>query len=310
MAEPTTVNKALIIPNTGDLVGTWGSAALNPDFTAIDGMFGGVAIVSLTNANVTLSAPAGSITPGAGPNQSQNAVIRFTGTLTGNCIITFPLPGFYIIENLTTGNFYVQLTTGAGQTIATPQNSRMLVLSDGTDMRFANDGTTFPGSFLLASYTTLPSWITACTVRPWLLCDGTAVSRTTYAALFAVIGTDWGTGDGVTTFNVPDYRNKLWLPIDNFGTGANALVTNAGSGINGDQRGSNGGNQLLQAHVHTYGINVVSQGNITATGGTVVVTQVQSNNAGNSQTSTQNTGGGTSQNMPPAAVGGIVLIHS
>lgn len=37
----------------------------------------------------------------------------------------------------------------------------------------------------------------------WLLCDGAAVSRTTYAALFAAIGTAWGVGDGSTTFNLP-----------------------------------------------------------------------------------------------------------
>lgn len=42
----------------------------------------------------------------------------------------------------------------------------------------------------------------------WLLCDGSAVSRTTYAALFAVIGTTFGTGDGSTTFNVPDLRDR------------------------------------------------------------------------------------------------------
>lgn len=43
----------------------------------------------------------------------------------------------------------------------------------------------------------------------YLLCDGSAVSRTTYAALFAVIGTDWGPGDGSTTFNVPDLRGRV-----------------------------------------------------------------------------------------------------
>ena len=37
----------------------------------------------------------------------------------------------------------------------------------------------------------------------YLLCDGSAISRTTYAALFAVIGTTYGTGDGSTTFNLP-----------------------------------------------------------------------------------------------------------
>ena len=40
----------------------------------------------------------------------------------------------------------------------------------------------------------------------FLLCDGSAVSRTTYAALFGVISTTWGTGDGSSTFNVPDLR--------------------------------------------------------------------------------------------------------
>jgi microcystin-dependent protein len=42
-----------------------------------------------------------------------------------------------------------------------------------------------------------------------LPCDGTAVSRTTYAALFAAIGTTWGVGNGTTTFNVPDLRNDF-----------------------------------------------------------------------------------------------------
>ena len=41
----------------------------------------------------------------------------------------------------------------------------------------------------------------------WLFCDGSAVSRTTYAELFAVIGTIYGSGDGATTFNLPDLRD-------------------------------------------------------------------------------------------------------
>ena len=42
----------------------------------------------------------------------------------------------------------------------------------------------------------------------WLMCDGAAVSRTTYSALFAVIGITYGAGDGSTTFNVPDLRGR------------------------------------------------------------------------------------------------------
>lgn len=43
----------------------------------------------------------------------------------------------------------------------------------------------------------------------WLLCDGSAVSRTDYADLFAVIGTSYGAGDGSTTFNLPDKRGRV-----------------------------------------------------------------------------------------------------
>ena len=43
----------------------------------------------------------------------------------------------------------------------------------------------------------------------FFLCNGQAVSRTTYAALFAAIGTTWGSGDGSTTFNVPDLRDRV-----------------------------------------------------------------------------------------------------
>lgn len=43
----------------------------------------------------------------------------------------------------------------------------------------------------------------------WLMCDGSAVSRTTYADLFTVVGTAFGEGDGVTTFNLPDLRGRF-----------------------------------------------------------------------------------------------------
>ena len=57
----------------------------------------------------------------------------------------------------------------------------------------------------------------------WLLCDGTAYSRTTYATLFAVIGTGYGTGDGSTTFNVPDFRGRMPIGVGT-GSGLTARV--------------------------------------------------------------------------------------
>lgn len=45
----------------------------------------------------------------------------------------------------------------------------------------------------------------------YLLCDGSAVSRTTYAQLFTALSTTWGAGDGSTTFNVPDLRSRVLI---------------------------------------------------------------------------------------------------
>ena len=42
----------------------------------------------------------------------------------------------------------------------------------------------------------------------WLVCNGTAISRTTYSDLFSVIGTTYGAGDGSTTFNIPDFQGR------------------------------------------------------------------------------------------------------
>jgi len=52
-------------------------------------------------------------------------------------------------------------------------------------------------------------WGTGTAPTGWLLCAGAAVSRTTYSALFAVIGTTFGVGDGTTTFNLPNYTNRM-----------------------------------------------------------------------------------------------------
>lgn len=55
---------------------------------------------------------------------------------------------------------------------------------------------------------------TAAAPAGWLLADGAAVSRATYAALFAAIGTMYGVGDGATTFNLPDYRAEFLRGAD------------------------------------------------------------------------------------------------
>ena len=71
----------------------------------------------------------------------------------------------------------------------------------------------------------------------WLICDGSAVSRTTYADLFVVISTTYGVGNGTTTFNLPDLRGRIPVGLDNMGgTDAGRLsVTNTLGGSGGVQ---------------------------------------------------------------------------
>lgn len=68
-------------------------------------------------------------------------------------------------------------------------------------------------------------WSTNSAPSNWLFCDGSAVSRTTYANLFSVISTTYGSGDGSTTFNVPDLRQRFPLGKAVSGTGSTLAAT-------------------------------------------------------------------------------------
>jgi len=69
------------------------------------------------------------------------------------------------------------------------------------------DGQYLTGLQGLSTGTIVP-WSTATAPTGFLKCDGSAVSRTTYAALFAVVSTTYGSGDGSTTFNLPDLQDR------------------------------------------------------------------------------------------------------
>ena len=62
----------------------------------------------------------------------------------------------------------------------------------------------------------------------WLLCDGSAVSRTTYANLFSVIGTKCGAGDGSTTFNLPNIKGRSLVGVDPDDTDFNVVGATGG----------------------------------------------------------------------------------
>lgn len=91
----------------------------------------------------------------------------------------------------------------------------------------------------------------------WQLCYGQAISRTGYPELFFIIGTTYGSGDGMTTFNLPDMRGRASFGQDNMGGTAANRITVAGDNFDGTVLGNAGGGQEqvlstanLAAHTH------------------------------------------------------------
>ena len=85
----------------------------------------------------------------------------------------------------------------------------------------------------------------------WLWCNGQAVSQTTYANLFAAIGTTFNNSPGAGNFNVPDMRGNAPFGRDNMGgAGVTGRITTAVSSIAGSTLGTIGGNQEIAQHTH------------------------------------------------------------
>ena len=90
----------------------------------------------------------------------------------------------------------------------------------------------------------------------YLRCDGSTVSRTIYSALFAAIGVAHGSGDGSTTFHLPDLRGRFLRGVDNMGTGAAGRDSDAATRTASNAGGASGSNvgsvqaDSMQGHYH------------------------------------------------------------
>lgn len=115
----------------------------------------------------------------------------------------------------------------------------------------------------------------------WIVCDGRAVSRTEYEALFGALSIHHGSGDGSTTFNLPDYRGRFLRGVDN-GAGrdpdASGRLAPAFGGNEGDLVGSvqswstgipREGLQLSASGGHTHGYSGITQWGFVASGNAV-----------------------------------------
>lgn len=161
----------------------------------------------------------------------------------------------------------------------------------------------------------------------WYLCYGQAVSRATFSAAFALMGTTWGSGDGTTTFNLPDLRGRARWGLDNMGGVAANRVTGGVSGVPATTLGGVGGSQQSQTDTlvavsnvtdpgHNHSTNAVKFPDVTPgigiAGGAVGYTFNAAANVSNTTGITVATAVtssliGDAQNMPPVAMTNSII---
>jgi microcystin-dependent protein len=209
---------------TGENATTWGAKTNNNLDLLAEAISGAV------NLNVAGSGDFTLTTANGAEDQARYATLVLTGTLTGNRNLIIPSsPKNYNIINQTSGAFTITVKQAAGTGFALPATGPSIVVATSTTCIDAVGTTPYTKTLLAATSVdaalsvlgnpaptgVIVEYGGSAAPTGWLLCDGTAINRTTYAKLFAVIGTTYGVGDNSTTFNVPDRRGR-------FGTGANA----------------------------------------------------------------------------------------
>lgn len=237
----TLTNKTLTSPKIGTaILDTGGNSLFNLTAT-------GSAVNYMTVANAATAGSPSITAAGSDTNVDLLLAAKGSGVVKAGGVEIVTLTGTQSLSNktiaspanvsATTGNAAIIAATGPDANIdinLTPKGSGS-VLFGGTAPIFIPTGAVVP-----FAGTSAPTG--------WILTFGQAVSRTTYAALFAVIGTTYGSGDGSTTFNLPDLRGRVVAGEDDMGgTSANRL-TGLSGGVDGDVLGGTGG---LETHTLT-----------------------------------------------------------
>jgi microcystin-dependent protein len=304
--DTTTPNRNYTLPATGNNVNTWGPL-LNANFSAIDSNISAAFPITTTGGTTTLTA-----------SNAANLFYNVTGALTSNAVVMFPFTGtFFLAANNTTGAFTLTFSaTGAGNSASLAQGVAAVFYSDGTNVTQVATNSQPVGLALIGE---VKNWPSNTLPANYQWANGQALSRTTFSALFAVYGTQFGAGDGSTTFNVPDLRGNVAAGVDAMGGAAAAgRLTTASIGVTA-ALGTIAGNQLLQSHSHEtndpehfhgytaptglIGNNTLGGNDSNVVTGTVATTT----SAAATGISVVATGGGNSQNIQPTFVTNFII---
>ena len=174
--------------------------------------------------------------------------------------------------------------------------------------RYDFDGANLTGIEGTATGTILP-WSTVTPPSGFLECDGTAANRTTYAALFAVIGTTYGAGDGSTTFNVPNLSDNVAVGKSNnkaLGTAGGANTVTPTGNVAGSTANATLSTAQLASHSHGLGVQNSAfyngaQKGISPTGGNppALTSQAAGSGSGHSHNMSANFAGDANSVLQP-----------
>lgn len=244
-----TPNKNLALPASAS---TGWDVPLNSNASEIDAALGSTQAINVTG-NVTTPIVLTSTFPiVTTPITSMSYLpnrLALIGNLSQATAIKVPagVGGMWDVANYTNGAYAVTFSVVGGSTSVTiPVGLEALVCSDGTNAYpvGGSPGATFrAGDYKFSASPAAQSG--------WLLCYGQAVSRTTYSALYAAIGTIYGAGDGSTTFNLPECRGRVLAGADNMGGVAAGQLTGYTIGVAGGEQTHTLVTTEMPSHNHT-----------------------------------------------------------
>ena len=275
---PYTSLRKLSVQAAGSASGTWGAGGVTGDdlntgvMGPIDSGFAGVSTFSLSASNVSLTFTAG------GGGDVQNAYWRFTGTLLANIVVsptagdaTTYFNGFYMFENVTSGNFTITLQNASGSVVL-PQGRRGVIFVNTTNslapriVSLVGSGSADPigaGSKTLFYNTAAPSGWTAVALNDYAIkivtagSGGVTSGSVAYSTLFGRTATDSHT---LTANEIPSHTHSYLGTVAGSGMSAGGSWTPNGQTLTSGATGGGAGHtHPLDMRVQTAAFSLASR---------------------------------------------------